>query len=170
VAALTWTKKGMEDARPAMLEIGVKAQALKDWFVDAVDRDTEAFNEVLAARRLPKKTEEEQHTRDEAIERANQAATRVPLHVLEKAVEALELARGVAREGNPASVSDAGVGGACGLAAAEGAALNVRINLPSLTDSTVAAEIQASQERELGRARNLAVEVREIVDLVLGSS
>jgi glutamate formiminotransferase/formiminotetrahydrofolate cyclodeaminase len=170
VAALTWAKKGMEDARPAMLEIGVQAQALKDWFVDAVDRDTEAFNEVLAARRLPKKTEDEQRVRDEAIEKANQAATRVPLTVLERAVEALELAREVARLGNPASVSDAGVGGACGLAAAEGASLNVLINLPSLTDTKVAAEILASQEGSMKRAAKLAAEVRRIVDEVLSGS
>jgi glutamate formiminotransferase/formiminotetrahydrofolate cyclodeaminase len=170
VAALTWTKKGMDDARPAMLEIGVKAQELKAWFIDAVDRDTEAFNEVLAARRLPKKTEAEQRLRDEAIERANQAATRVPLTVLENAVESLELAREVARLGNPASVSDAGVGGACGLAAAEGAALNVLINLPSLTDARVSAEITASQEDAMNKARKLAEEVREIVDRVLTDS
>lgn len=170
VAALTWAKKGMEDARPAMLETGVKAQALKDWFIDAVDRDTEAFNEVLAARRLPKKTETEQRARDAAIERANQLATRVPLTVLEKAVEGLELARDVARLGNPASVSDAGVGGACGLAAAEGAALNVLINLPSLTDAKVSEEIVAAQEKAMGKAKKLAAEVRKIVDGVLSGS
>jgi glutamate formiminotransferase/formiminotetrahydrofolate cyclodeaminase len=170
VAALTWTKKGMEDVRPAMLEIGVKAQALKAWFVDAVDRDTEAFNEVLAARRLSKNTDEEQRARDEAIEQANQVATRVPLTVLERSVEALELSREVARLGNPASVSDAGVGGACGLAAAEGAALNVLINLPSLTNAKVAAEIMASQQDASNKARKLAAEVREIVDRVLTDS
>jgi len=170
IAALTWTKKGMEDARPAMLEIGVEAQGLKDWFVGAVDRDTEAFNEVLAARRLPKKTDGEQRIRDETIEMANQAATRVPLTVLEKAVDALGLAREVARLGNPASVSDAGVGGACGLAAAEGASLNVLINLPSLNDAKVATEILAAQKDAMTRARQLAAEVREIVDEALGVS
>jgi glutamate formiminotransferase/formiminotetrahydrofolate cyclodeaminase len=170
VAALTWTKKGMENARPTMLEIGVKAQALKAWFIDAVDRDTEAFNEVLAARRLPKKTEDEKRARDEAIERANQVATRVPLTVLEQAVEALKLAREVARSGNPASVSDAGVGGACGLAAAEGASLNVLINLPSLTDAKVSAEIVAAQESAMDEARRLADEIRKIVDQVLSDS
>jgi len=170
VAALTWTKKGMENARPAMLEIGVKAQALKAWFIDAVDRDTEAFNEVLAARRLPKKGEDEKRARDEAIERANQVATRVPLTVLEQAVEALKLAREVARSGNPASVSDAGVGGACGLAAAEGASLNVLINLPSLTDAKVSAEIVAAQESAMDEARRLANEIRKIVDQVLSDS
>jgi glutamate formiminotransferase/formiminotetrahydrofolate cyclodeaminase len=170
VAALTWSKKGMEDARPAMKEIGDRAQSLKDAFMVAVDRDTEAFNEVLAARRLPKKTDPERAARDEAIELANQAATRVPLSVLEAAVEALGLADRVAGEGLPASASDAGVAGACALAAAEGAALNVRINLPSLTDESVANEIRGTQESFLSRARDAAGEVRKTVDRVLADA
>jgi glutamate formiminotransferase/formiminotetrahydrofolate cyclodeaminase len=167
VAALTWTKKGREDARPAMLEIGRKAQELKDWFVDAVDRDAEAFNAVLAARRLPRATEAEQLERTAAIERASQHATRVPLAVLERSVETLELALAAACQGNPASVSDAGVAGACGLAAAEGAALNVRINLPSVTDPAAARAFKAEHDALAQRARELAARVREAVDRAL---
>jgi glutamate formiminotransferase/formiminotetrahydrofolate cyclodeaminase len=167
VAALTWSKKGMEDARPAMREIGERSQELADWLVGAVDRDTEAFNAVIAARRLPKKTEEEKKARLEAIELANQAATRVPLEVLERTLAALESSGRVARDGNPASVSDAGVAGACALAAAEGAALNVRINLPSITDAEVAAEIDSAQTELLARAHLLADDVRRAVDDVL---
>jgi glutamate formiminotransferase/formiminotetrahydrofolate cyclodeaminase len=150
-----------------MGEIGRTSQALKDWFIDAVDRDTDAFNAVIAARRLPKKTASEKAARLEAIERANQAATRVPLAVLERSVEALDLALRVARQGMPASVSDAGVAGACALAAAEGAALNVRINLPSLTDATVAEEIRESEGQLLARARKAIIEVQRVVDDVL---
>ena len=164
VAALTWTKKGMEGARPAMQAAGVAGQALKDWFVGAVDRDTEAFNAVIATRRLPKKTDAQKAARLEAIERANQEATRVPLAVLERTIEALDLAGRVARDGNPNSASDAGVAGACALAAAEGAALNVRINLPSLTDRQVAAELDSSQSRLLEKARALATQVLTTVN------
>lgn len=170
VAALTWSKKGMDDRRPLMEEIGLSGQALKDWFVNAVDADTDAFNAVIAARRLPKKTEEDQQARDAAIERANQEATRVPLRVLERSIEALDLAAQVAAQGNPASVSDAGVAGACALAAAEGAALNVRINLPGLTDRKVAAEIGSRQREVLDQARQKAERVRGIVDEVLDRS
>jgi glutamate formiminotransferase/formiminotetrahydrofolate cyclodeaminase len=170
VAALTWSKKGMDSARPAMKEIGERGQRLKDWFLEAVDLDTEAFNAVIAARRMARKTDREKQVRLEAIERANQGATRVPLVVLERAVEALQLAGRVAREGNPASVSDAGVAGACALAAAEGAALNVRINLPSLTDATVAGEIADKQRELIDRARKLTDEVRRAVDDVLSPS
>jgi glutamate formiminotransferase/formiminotetrahydrofolate cyclodeaminase len=167
VAALTWSKKGMQDRRPAMGQAGQQGQALKDWFTAAVDADTEAFNSVLAARRLPKKTDKDKVARDAAIEEANQEATRVPLRVLERSVEALDLAAAVAAQGNPASVSDVGVAGACALAAAEGAALNVRINLPGLTDKKVADEIAARMDELLHRAREKAARVREIVDGVL---
>ena len=164
VAALTWGKKGMESAQPAMKEIGEEGQRLKDWFLAAVDRDTDAFNDVIAARRLPKKTDKEKAAREAATERANQHATRVPLSVLEKSVQALGLALRVARDGNPASASDAGVGGACALAAAEGAALNVRINLPSLTDEKAAAGIAAEQQRLLAQACELSGKVRDAVE------
>ena len=69
--------------------------------------------------------------------------------------------------GNPNSVSDAGVGGACALAAAEGAALNVRINLPTLTDQQAARQIDDEMKHALARARELAEEVRAVVDRVL---
>ena len=167
VAALTWSKKGMEVAQPKMQEIGERAQRLKDWFLEAVDRDTEAFNAVLAAGRLPKKTEEEQRAREVAIEEASQNAARVPLEVLQHAVECLELALEVARQGNPSSASDAGVAGACALAAAEGAALNVRINVPGLTDRKVAEELLATTTSLVEQARDRTGRVREAVDDVL---
>jgi len=167
VAALTWSKKGMEPARPAMGKHGVEGQRLKDWFLAAVDRDTDAFNAVLAAGRLPKKSPDEVARRAAALEIASQGAALVPLEVLEASVEALRLARSAAGEGNPASVSDAGVAGACALAAAEGASLNVRINLPGLTDRTVAQDFEARRQLALRHARELAKEVAEVVDGVL---
>jgi glutamate formiminotransferase/formiminotetrahydrofolate cyclodeaminase len=168
VAALTWSKKGMEAARPSMAELGVRAQQLKDAFVHAVDTDTDAFNAVLAARRLPKKTDEERAAREAAIEQANQFATQIPHEVLERSIEALELALRAAREGNPSSVSDAGVAGICALACAEGAALNVRVNLPSVTDTAVAAAFASNLETTLHRARTLAAEVADAVNRGLG--
>jgi glutamate formiminotransferase/formiminotetrahydrofolate cyclodeaminase len=164
VAALTWSKSGMEAARPSMKTIGTEAQALKDWFLTAVDRDTDAFNAVLAATRLPKKSEADIAARTSALERANQGAAKVPLEVLESTIRALELSLSAAQKGNPNSVSDAGVAGAAALAAAEGAALNVRINAPSLTDRAVADEYLARQSAALARARDLAQQVRNAVD------
>jgi glutamate formiminotransferase/formiminotetrahydrofolate cyclodeaminase len=168
VAALTWSKAGMEAARPAMKAAGTEAQTLKDWFLGAVDRDTEAWNAVLATMRLPKKTSEEIAVRAGAIERASQSAAKVPLDVLETTIRALELSLQAVNEGNPNSVSDAGTAGACALAAAEGAALNVRINARALTDRTVAEEYVARQAGALARARDLAGKVSRAVDAVLG--
>ncbi|MCZ6508374.1 MAG: formimidoyltransferase-cyclodeaminase, partial [Acidobacteria bacterium] len=163
VAVLTWSKQGMEETRKLMQRTGREAQALKDWYTAAVDADTEAFMSVITARRLPKKTKEEKAARRVAIEIANQEATRVPLGVLERTVEALEMAHTVAKQGNPSAVSDAGVAGACALAAAEGAALNVEINLPSLTDEATAKEIAERRAAALAAARRLAAAVQQTV-------
>jgi glutamate formiminotransferase/formiminotetrahydrofolate cyclodeaminase len=168
VAALTWSKAGFEAARPAMETAGSEAQSLKDWFLGAVDRDTDAFNAVLAAMRLPKKSPDEIKTRGIAVELASQGAAKVPLDVLEATIRTLELTLVVVKDGNPNSVSDAGVAGACALACAEGAALNVRINAPSLTDRAVAEAYLARQSAAVSRARELAETVREGVDRVLG--
>ncbi len=164
VAALTWQKAGMESARPSMQHTGNEAQALKDWFMGAVDRDTEAFNAVLGAMRLPKKSAEEQKFRAGAMECANRGAALVPLEVAERGVRALELALVAAREGNPNSASDAGVAGACGAAAVEGAVLNVRINAPSITDEQVRAEFLSRGRAALEKSRALAADVRAAVD------
>jgi glutamate formiminotransferase/formiminotetrahydrofolate cyclodeaminase len=164
VAALTWQKAGMESARPSMQHAGIEAQTLKDWFMAAVDRDTEAFNAVLGAMRLPKKTAEEQARRAGAMECANQGAALVPLEVAERGVRALELALVAAREGNPNSASDAGVAGACGVAAVQGAVLNVRINAPSITDEKARAEMLGRAKAALDRATALGAQVREAVD------
>jgi glutamate formiminotransferase/formiminotetrahydrofolate cyclodeaminase len=89
---------------------------------------------------------------------------------LEASVEALRLAQSVARDGNPNSVSDAGVAGACALAAAEGASLNVRINLPGLTDHAIAQDYEARRQLALRHARELALEVAHAVDAVLDAT
>ena len=154
VAALTFSKAGMEATRPAMESTGRDAQALKDWFLSAVDRDTDAFNGVLSAIRMPRTTDEDRAARDVAMSAANLEATMVPLGVLERSVEALELALAVALGGNPNSVSDAGVAAACAIAAAEGASLNVRINLDGLEGDV--SEIVERHDAALAKARDIS--------------
>jgi glutamate formiminotransferase/formiminotetrahydrofolate cyclodeaminase len=162
VASLTFARQGMDDSKQLMEGTGRDAQSLKDWFLTAVDRDTDAFNSVLAAIRLPRKTDEEQSLRDEAMAAANLQATIVPLEVLERSTQALELALIAARDGNPNSVTDAGVAGACALAAAEGASLNVRINLDGLDGDT--SEIIARHDAALVTARHLGGQVADAVE------
>ncbi|MEN8235186.1 MAG: glutamate formimidoyltransferase [Actinomycetota bacterium] len=168
VASLTFSKRGMEETRPQMESTGRDAQDLKAWFLAAVDRDTDAFNGVLAAIRLPRKSDDDRAVRDQAMAEANRAATIVPLEVLEHCVEALDLALVAVREGNPNSVTDAGVAGACAVAAAEGASLNVRINLAGLEGDV--SEIVERHDMALARARSLGVEVADAVEAVLSRS
>jgi len=164
VAALAWGKKGREGERPALGALGERAQALKDWFLAAVDRDAAAFDDVLAAMRLPRKTPEEKAAREAAMQRATLAAAEVPQEVLERAVGALQLALAAAERGLPASVSDAGVAGACARAAAEGAALNVRINAASLQEGPAREALLARQATALAQAHTLADLVRAAVE------
>lgn len=163
VAALTHSKKGMEGRRAAMESLGTDAQALKDWFMEAVDRDTAAFNQVLAAIRLPQKTEPDVEARRTATEAANLAATMVPLEVLEHTVGALQLALQAVMAGNPNSATDAGVAGACAVAAAHGASLNVRINLPGLPDRE-REELLSRHDAALDRANRLGRDVAAAVE------
>ncbi len=169
VAALTHSKKGWEHRQTAMETLGGEAQQLKDWFTAAVDRDTDAFNAVLAAIRLPKKTEEDLALRAVAMDKANLGAATVPLEVMEHAVTALRLALVAASDGNPNSVSDAGVAGLCALAAAEGASLNVRINMPQL-DQDDATDLTERHDAVIALARTTAAEVTAAVDRVLDQS
>ncbi len=143
VGALTHGKKGYEAAFKEVEAIGVEGQRLKDEFLADVDRDTEAFNNVMAAMRLPKKTDEDKAARAAAMDEANKEATLVPLNVLRRTREAALIARRIAGIGNRNSVSDAGVAALTARTAAEGAYLNVAINLPGIEDGKFRAETLA---------------------------
>ncbi len=170
VAALAFARSADLAAREEARRIGRCAQALKDRLLEAVEADARAFEAVLAARRLPKRTPEEAASRHRAVEEATARAARIPLAVLESAVEALGLALDCARIAPKGAVSDAGVAAAAALAAAEGASLNVRINLPSLADRRLAGELDARQRELLERARNFEAECRQLVERSLEGS
>ncbi len=134
VANLTAGKKGYEAVDSRVKEIGELAQDLKDAFLDAIDRDTDAFNKVMAAFGLAKKSDNEKQARSYAIAAATREATRVPLGVLTRVPALLELVDEIARIGNQNSLSDAGVAALTAQAGAEGAFFNVAINLAALAD------------------------------------
>ncbi len=161
VANLTVGKKGYEAVRGEMIAMAVEAQALKDFLLEAVDRDTKAFNKVMEAFRLPKTTPEQAEEKDRAIEEANKEATLVPLEVLEKAVDAVGLARIAAAKGNRNSLSDAGVAGLAAQAAGEGAYDNVLINLGGIKDTKFADQVKrrASASRKTLDTEGKAVRV-----------
>jgi glutamate formiminotransferase/formiminotetrahydrofolate cyclodeaminase len=135
VAVLSHEKKGFEEKQADLDRIAVRSQHLKDELLAAVDADTAAFDLLLGAMRMPKGTPEEQQVRDVALAEATIGASEVPLGVLEKCPEVIELCREVGRIGLQASLSDAGVGTQVARAAAAGAYQNVCINLAGLADS-----------------------------------
>jgi glutamate formiminotransferase/formiminotetrahydrofolate cyclodeaminase len=167
VAALTHGKAGYEETFAEMERIGVRGQCLKEEFLADVDRDTEAFNRVMDAMRLPKKTDEDKAARTAAIEAATKEATLVPLGVLNRTREAAELARAVAESGNRNSVSDAGVAALNARAAAVGAYLNVKINLPGIEDEEFSKKTIAEAEKVRTEVVAHVEETIRIVDRIL---
>jgi glutamate formiminotransferase/formiminotetrahydrofolate cyclodeaminase len=134
VANLSAGKRGWDDKLEYFSNWAVKAQQLKDELLALVDEDTAAFNKVMDAFALPKESAEEKASRAAAIAKATKYAAEVPLKVMETASKSYELLAEMAEKGNPASVSDVGVGALATRACIEGAALNVRINLAQLKD------------------------------------
>jgi glutamate formiminotransferase / formiminotetrahydrofolate cyclodeaminase len=134
VANLSAGKRGWDDKLEYFSDWAVKAQQLKDELLSLVDEDTAAFNNVMDAFALPKEAAEEKAARAAAIEQATKYAAEVPLKIMETASKSYELLAEMAERGNPASVSDVGVGALATRACIEGAALNVRINLAQLKD------------------------------------
>jgi glutamate formiminotransferase / formiminotetrahydrofolate cyclodeaminase len=137
VANLSAGKRGWEDKLSYFSEWAVKAQQLKDELLRLVDEDTAAFNRVMNAFGLPKESAEEKASRSAAIQAATKYAAEIPLRVMETSLKSYDLLGQMADQGNPASLSDVGVGVLATRACIEGAALNVRINLGSLKDEKV---------------------------------
>ncbi len=164
VSNLTVGKKGYEDVQKDVKKFAVTAQSLKDEFLRAVDLDTMAFNKVMDAFKMPKKTDEQKEEQARAVEEASQEATLVPMGVLEKSIEALKLAKEVALKGNKNSLSDAGVAGLTARAAAEGAYYNIKINLPGLKDTGFKSKIKKQATAFVKNAVQLGDELREIVE------
>jgi glutamate formiminotransferase/formiminotetrahydrofolate cyclodeaminase len=146
VANLTVGRKGYEEVQDRVKEIAVDCQEHKDFFLGAVDEDTNAFNRVMDCFRLPRKTDEQKQARSLAVADATRGATRIPLSVLERTAELSALVAEIATIGNRNSLSDAGVGGLVAMAAAEGAFYNVLINLDGLEELDQSAEPEFAEE------------------------
>ena len=161
VANLTVGKAGYESAWAPLSSLAERAQQLKAALLRAVDDDTKAFDDVLAAMRLPKATDEQKAARAAAIAAAYEKATAVPLATARLCLQALELTEQAAASGNRNSTSDAGVGALLAKAGLDAALMNVRINLPSVLEgafkTATLAEIAELQSKSAGPlARTLA--------------
>ena len=124
-------------------DVAVHGQQLKNELLHLVDEDTNAFNKIMNAFGLPKKTDEEKAARSAAIQEATKFATEVPFHTMQKSMEAFEVCRAMVEWGNPASVTDGGVGALAARSAVMGAHLNVKINASSLKDEAFKNDILA---------------------------
>ena len=158
VANLSAGKRGWDDKLNYFSDWAVKAQQLKDELLVLVDDDTAAFNKVMDAFALSKDSAEEKAARAAAIQLATQGAAEIPLKVMETASKSYQLLSEMAEKGNPASISDVGVGLLAVRACVEGAAINVRINLAGLKDEKSRSalleklqKISAESEAQFGR-------------------
>ncbi|MBN2638465.1 MAG: glutamate formimidoyltransferase [Bacteroidales bacterium] len=138
VANLSSHKRGWDERWEEFSDVAEKGQVLKDQLLHLVDEDTRAFNKIMDAFGLPKKSDEEKAFRKRAIEDASKYAMEIPFRVMETAYQSMEIMAQMVEKGNPNSVSDAGVGALCALAAVEGAFLNVKINASGVEDKAFA--------------------------------
>jgi methenyltetrahydrofolate cyclohydrolase len=154
VARLTIGKDKYRDSWEAMEGIKVTADELAKKFLELVDKDTEAYNEVTAAFKLPNKTEAERESRRQAIEDAIRQAAAVPLATLEHLSQVPDVVREVMQHGNPNCLTDAGVAMQLMRAAAAGASYNVRINLGGMRDKNLAAALLARTKELIDQVEN----------------
>lgn len=167
VANLSAHKAGWDDRWEEFADVAEKGHAIQDRLIALVDEDTEAFNRIMAVFGMPKKTPEEKEKRAEALEAATLYATEVPLRTMQTALETFDILKEMASKGNPASVSDAGVGALAARSAVLGAHLNVRINAAGLKDRNRAEEILKEASRIAAEAVAREKEILEIVDKII---
>ncbi len=154
VGALTLSREKFAPVHAAVRSIAEAAQRAREELLVLAREDSEAYDAVVAARRLAKETEEERQVRARAIESANRLATEVPMRTARAAARLLAALPELVEKGNPNALSDAGAAALMLSAAAEGALLNVGINLPGISDAVFvedmrreAAAIQAETHR-----------------------
>lgn len=168
VANLSAHKRGWDDRWKEFSDQAVKGQDIMERLLKLVDEDTAAFAKIMNVFSMPKGTEEEKAARAEAMEKATLYATQVPLRTMQTALEAMPLALEMARKGNPASASDAGVGAIAALAAVKGAQLNVRINAAGLKDRAMADSLTAEAEKIAKEAAEKEAEILSEVNKNIG--
>ena len=164
VANLSSHKAGWDARWEFFSEWADKGQAMMSRLLWLVDEDTEAFNKIMAVFAMPKSTEEEKAARAAAMQAATLYATQVPLETIKATMETFPLIRAMAEEGNPNSVSDAGVGALAARAAVLGACLNVKINAGGLKDREVADKLVGEANALAAEACKLEAEILEIVN------
>lgn len=161
VSNLTMDKKGYESVQDKVRELAPRGQDIKLKALQYIDQDTDAFNAMMEAMRLPKKTDTEIALRNAAVEKTTQQAIMVPFNTLELAWEAMRLAKDVAAVGNTNALSDAGVAALTALSAAKAAYYNILINLGGVTDEDFRTQTVAKSKNLIASCENLASEIEK---------
>lgn len=164
VANLSAHKRGWDERWKEFSDVAEKGWKIMDELTSLVDEDTAAFNRIMDVFAMPKGTPEEKAARAAAMEDATLYAATVPLKTMEASLKALPLALEMARKGNPASASDAGVAALAALAAIRGAELNVRINAAGLADKSAAAPLLTRAAEIVSEATSLQEQVLKAVN------
>ena len=168
VANLSSHKAGWDDRWEEFSDWAEKGQTVMQELLHLVDEDTAAFNRIMAVFAMPKSTDEERAARSAALQEATLYATEVPLRTMRAALAVFPIVRAMAEEGNPNSVSDAGVGALAARSAVFGARLNVRINAAGLKDRAKADALVSEADALAAEAARLETEVLEIVERKIG--
>jgi glutamate formiminotransferase/formiminotetrahydrofolate cyclodeaminase len=163
VANLTVGKKAYAAVEGEMREAEAAVGRLQEELLDLAVRDSAAFEAIMAAYRLPKRSEEEQAARRQAVQSATREAARVPLATAERTVKVLEFLLRIAASGNVNALTDAFVAVGMAEAAVRGAAANVRVNVSSLEDATLAAQFQSQLDALETQAGELAASIRDVI-------
>jgi glutamate formiminotransferase/formiminotetrahydrofolate cyclodeaminase len=164
VANLSSHKRGWDDRCPEFSDWAEKGQAIKDELLHLVDEDTASFNAIIAAFGLPKGTDEEKAARSQAIQDATKYAIQVPFRVMEVSHSAMPLIQYMVENGNPNSVTDAGVAALCIRTAVMGAFMNVKINAGDLEDKEFVNETLAKGEKLQQEVMDFETEMTKIVE------
>ena len=164
VANLSSHKAGWDDRWEFFSDWADNGMAVMNELLYLVDEDTAAFNKIMDVFGMPKGTDEEKAARAEAMEAATLYATQVPLRTMKAAYKAFDVVRAMAEEGNPNSVSDAGVGSLAARSAVMGACLNVKINAAGLKDRAMAEALVKEAEEIQALAQKAEAEVLAVVE------
>ena len=168
VANLSSHKAGWDDRWEEFSTWAEEGQKLMQELLSLVDEDTAAFNRIMAVFAMPKTTDEEKAARSAALQEATLYATEVPLRTMQAAAQVFPIVKAMAEEGNPNSVSDAGVGALAARSAVLGARLNVRINAAGLKDRTTADRLTAEADQIALEAQRAEEEILRIVEQKIG--
>lgn len=170
VANLSSHKAGWDERWEEFSTFAEAGQKYKDILLHLVDEDTNAFNKIMDAFKLPKGNDEEKAVRKQAIEDASKYAIEVPYQVMETSLKAMEIIKAMAEIGNPNSVSDAGVGALCARTAVMGAYLNVKINASGLSDNAYVENILLKGKELEEKAQKLENDILTITNNKISNS